>query len=117
MISTKLISQVPPPKWLSVMSGNITPTGMIRNQMAMASTKNHPRPGCECMAANPSRSSCHRSALRFGRSGFGMRTKSSVVQAISAPTTSSSRMLPIEVSPSSRAPSAGPARSENDEIT
>ena len=91
-ISIRLISKAPPPKCWSVISGNITPTGMMKNHTRTASVKNQPMPGTACMAPNPSRNS--RQRLGFCavlRSGLGMRTSSRVVQAIKAPATSSSR--------------------------
>ena len=115
-ISTRLISVAPPPKCRSVMSGKSTPTGMMKNQTAMTSVKSQPMPGVACMAANPSRNSRHRFGRRSLRAGLGMWMKSSVVQAATAPATSSSRMLPIEEMLSSRAPRAGPAMSENETI-
>lgn len=109
-ISIRLISKAPPPKCWSVISGNITPTGMMKNHTTMASVKNHPMPGMACMAEKPSRNSRHRSGLRVvSRAGSGIRTHSSEMQAMAAPATSNSRMLPIEVRLISSAPRAGPA--------
>jgi len=81
----------------------------MKNHTRTASVKNQPMPGTACMAPNPSRNS--RQRLGFCavlRSGLGMRTSSRVVQAIKAPATSRSRMLPMPVRLISRAPNAGP---------
>ena len=94
------------------MSGKSTPTGMMKKSTAMASPMNHAMPRTAKMAENPSRNSRLRSGVRSGRSGSGMRTSCSVVQAKSAPATSSMRMVPIPVSEMSSAPSAGPAMSD-----
>ena len=80
----------------------------MKNQTRMASVKNQPMPGTACMALNPSRNSRQRSGLSVPRSGLGMRTNSSEVQAMMAPATSSSRILPMPVKLMSTAPSAGP---------
>ena len=81
---------------------------MMKNQTRIASVKNQPMPGTACMALNPSRNSRQRLGLSVPRTGLGMRTNSSEVQAMMAPATSRSRILPMPVKLMSTAPNAGP---------